>query len=396
MIYMKKILILLCLASLFLLFFLQFNSISKTNSFLEEKISQVLSSMTIEEKIGQMLILYETHSKVDEEVLSLFHKIKPGGIILNQENITTYENTKNYIEKVKSLNDIPLIVSVDQEGGRVQRLQLLEDLAPTYLPSMREIGDTKDSALAYEVGKILAKQVKTLGINVVYAPVCDIVTSEQNTGIGNRSFGNTPTLVSSMCTNFARGIEEENVLATYKHFPGHGDTITDSHTFLPIINKSLEEVEDFELIPFKAAIENNAKIIMVGHIAFPNITNDETPASLSKIMITDILKNKLHYNGLVITDALNMKALTDNYSEEEIYTMAVNAGVDLLLMPSNPEKAIEILKENLSEERINESVKKILKFKFTYLENEELLDQSYLSKTSYQETLNRISTELNH
>lgn len=396
MIYMKKILILLCLASLFLLFFLQFNSISKTNSFLEEKISQVLSSMTIEEKIGQMLILYETHSKVDEEVLSLFHKIKPGGIILNQENITTYENTKNYIEKVKSLNDIPLIVSVDQEGGRVQRLQLLEDLAPTYLPSMREIGDTKDSALAYEVGKILAKQVKTLGINVVYAPVCDIVTSEQNTGIGNRSFGNTPTLVSSMCTNFARGIEEENVLATYKHFPGHGDTITDSHTSLPIINKSLEEVEDFELIPFKAAIENNAKIIMVGHIAFPNITNDETPASLSKIMITDILKNKLHYNGLVITDALNMKALTDNYSEEEIYTMAVNAGVDLLLMPSNPEKAIEILKENLSEERINESVKKILKFKFTYLENEELLDQSYLSKTSYQETLNRISTELNH
>ncbi len=393
---MKKILILLCLASLFLLFFLQFNSISKTNSFLEEKISQVLSSMTIEEKIGQMLILYETHSKVDEEVLSLFHKIKPGGIILNQENITTYENTKNYIEKVKSLNDIPLIVSVDQEGGRVQRLQLLEDLAPTYLPSMREIGDTKDSALAYEVGKILAKQVKTLGINVVYAPVCDIVTSEQNTGIGNRSFGNTPTLVSSMCTNFARGIEEENVLATYKHFPGHGDTITDSHTSLPIINKSLEEVEDFELIPFKAAIENNAKIIMVGHIAFPNITNDETPASLSKIMITDILKNKLHYNGLVITDALNMKALTDNYSEEEIYTMAVNAGVDLLLMPSNPEKAIEILKENLSEERINESVKKILKFKFTYLENEELLDQSYLSKTSYQETLNRISTELNH
>ena len=94
-----------------------------------------------------------------------------------------------------------------------------------------------------------------------------------------------------MCTNFARGIEEENVLATYKHFPGHGDTITDSHTSLPIINKSLEEVEDFELIPFKAAIENNAKIIMVGHIAFPNITNDETPASLSKIMITDILKD---------------------------------------------------------------------------------------------------------
>lgn len=387
---MKKTIILMSLLSLLLLFFFQINDTEKYTNPLDEKVLQALSSMTLEEKIGQMLILYETHSEVNEEVKTLFNEIKPGGIILNKENITTYTNTKRYIEEIKTLSKFPLIVSIDQEGGRVQRLQLLKDITPTNLPSMFEIGKTQDVSLSYEVGKILAEQVKTLGINVVYAPVCDIVINKENTGIGTRSFGNSPTLVSSMCTNFAKGIEEEKVIATYKHFPGHGDTTTDSHTSLPIIKKNLEELENFELIPFKEAINENAKIIMVGHIAFPNITNDLTPASLSKTIITDILKKKLNYNGLVITDALNMKALTDNYTDDEIYTMAINAGVDLLLMPNNPHKAIQIIKETINEERINESVAKILKFKFTYLENIEILDSSHLNQNSYQDILNKI------
>ena len=387
---MKKTIILMSLLSLLLLFFFQINDTEKYTNPLDEKVLQALSSMTLEEKIGQMLILYETHSEVNEEVKTLFNEIKPGGIILNKENITTYTNTKRYIEEIKTLSKFPLIVSIDQEGGRVQRLQLLKDITPTNLPSMFEIGKTQDVSLSYEVGKILAEQVKTLGINVVYAPVCDIVTNKENTGIGTRSFGNSPTLVSSMCTNFAKGIEEEKVIATYKHLPGHGDTTTDSHTSLPIIKKNLEELENFELIPFKEAINENAKIIMVGHIAFPNITNDLTPASLSKTIITDILKKKLNYNGLVITDALNMKALTDNYTDDEIYTMAINAGVDLLLMPNNPHKAIQIIKETINEERINESVAKILKFKFTYLENIEILDSSHLNQNSYQDILNKI------
>lgn len=387
---MKKTIILMSLLSLLLLFFFQINYTEKYTNPLDEKVLQALSSMTLEEKIGQMLILYETHSEVNEEVKTLFNEIKPGGIILNKENITTYTNTKRYIEEIKTLSKFPLIVSIDQEGGRVQRLQLLKDITPTNLPSMFEIGKTQDVSLSYEVGKILAEQVKTLGINVVYAPVCDIVINKENTGIGTRSFGNSPTLVSSMCTNFAKGIEEEKVIATYKHFPGHGDTTTDSHTSLPIIKKNLEELENFELIPFKEAINENAKIIMVGHIAFPNITNDLTPASLSKTIITDILKKKLNYNGLVITDALNMKALTDNYTDDEIYTTAINAGVDLLLMPNNPHKAIQIIKETINEERINESVAKILRFKFTYLENIEILDSSYLNQNSYQDILNKI------
>ena len=387
---MKKTIILMSLLSLLLLFFFQINDTEKYTNPLDEKVLQALSSMTLEEKIGQMLILYETHSEVNEEVKTLFNEIKPGGIILNKENITTYTNTKRYIEEIKTLSKFPLIVSIDQEGGRVQRLQLLKDITPTNLPSMFEIGKTQDVSLSYEVGKILAEQVKTLGINVVYAPVCDIVTNKENTGIGTRSFGNSPTLVSSMCTNFAKGIEEEKVLATSTHFPAHGSTTTDSHTSLPIIKKNLEELENFELIPFKEAINENAKIIMVGHIAFPNITNDLTPASLSKTIITDILKKKLNYNGLVITDALNMKALTDNYTDDEIYTMAINAGVDLLLMPNNPHKAIQIIKETINEERINESVAKILKFKFTYLENIEILDSSHLNQNSYQDILNKI------
>lgn len=396
MIHMKKIIILACFLSVGLLFIFQIKhteiaeNSTPEQDIMKEKVNQILSSMTLEEKIGQMLILYETHPKVDEEVKELFNQINPGGIILNQENITTYENTKKYIEEIKKLSDIPLIISVDQEGGRVQRLQLLKDISPTYIPDMKSIGKTNNSYLAYETGKILAKQVKTLGINIVFAPVCDIVTHEENNVIGDRSFGNNPTLVTTMCTNFAKGIEEENIIATYKHFPGHGDTTTDSHTSIPIIQKSLEELENFELVPYKEAIANHAKMIMIGHIAFPNITNDTTPASLSKTIVTDILKNKLGYKGLVITDALNMKALTNNYSEEEIYTMAIHAGVDLLLMPNNPEKAIQVIKENISEERINESVKKILTFKFSYLENTEILDSTYLNQSSYQDILNKI------
>ena len=157
---MKKIIILACFLSVGLLFIFQIKHTEIAENFtpeqdiMKEKVNQILSSMTLEEKIGQMLILYETHPKVDEEVKELFNQINPGGIILNQENITTYENTKKYIEEIKKLSDIPLIISVDQEGGRVQRLQLLKDISPTYIPDMKSIGKTNNSYLAYETGKI--------------------------------------------------------------------------------------------------------------------------------------------------------------------------------------------------------------------------------------------------
>ncbi len=359
---------------------------------LEENVELMLENMTIEEKIGQMLIIYDTHETVDKELKEFIADIKPGGFIINQSNITTFAKTKKYIADLKANSDIPLIISIDQEGGSVQRLQNLEDKKATYVPSMFYVGKTKDYNLAYEVGKVLAEDMRTLGINLAYAPVCDIFSNPNNKVIGNRSFGTSPNLVANMCTSLGKGLEDNGIIATYKHFPGHGDTATDSHTSLPVINKTYTELLNNELIPFKKAIENDAKIIMVAHIAFPSLTGNNTPSSLSKEVITDLLKNKLGYDGLVITDALNMGALTNNYTDEEIYVKAVEAGVDLLLMPSDAKEAIKAIKNNISEERIDESVKKILLFKYTYLKDN-VLDESYLNSKAHQEIINKIPVE---
>ena len=359
---------------------------------LEENVELMLENMTIEEKIGQMLIIYDTHETVDKELKEFIADIKPGGFIINQSNITTFAKTKKYIADLKANSDIPLIISIDQEGGSVQRLQNLEDKKATYVPSMFYVGKTKDYNLAYEVGKVLAEDMRTLGINLAYAPVCDIFSNPNNKVIGNRSFGTSPNLVANMCTSLGKGLEDNGIIATYKHFPGHGDTGTDSHTSLPVINKTYTELLNNELIPFKKAIENDAKIIMVAHIAFPSLTGNNTPSSLSKEVITDLLKDKLGYDGLVITDALNMGALTNNYTDEEIYVKAVEAGVDLLLMPSDAKEAIKAIKNNISEERIDESVKKILLFKYTYLKDN-VLDESYLNSKAHQEIINEIPVE---
>ena len=306
-----------------------------------------------------------------------------------KDNITTFDNTKKFVDDLQANSDIPMIISIDQEGGKVQRLNLLEDIKPTNIPSMYDLGQTNDKELAYQVGKVVAEELRTIGVNVVYAPVLDIYSNKENEVIGNRSFGTNPDEVSDMALSLARGLEENGVIATYKHFPGHGDTSVDSHYDLPVINKSYDELKRFELIPFKKAIDNNAKIIMIGHLNMISIDNE--PSSLSKKIITDILYNDYGYKGLVITDALNMGALTKNYTDEEIYTKTINAGTDLLLMPNGSKQTIEYIKKNVSEERINKSVEKILRFKYTYLTNYETLDKSYLNSKEHQDVIEKIS-----
>jgi beta-N-acetylhexosaminidase len=362
---------------------------------IEEKVDYKLNNMTLEEKIAQMLIVYYTSDTVDETLTNTIKTVAPGGFILMKENITTFEKTKQFVEDLQNNSSIPMIISIDQEGGTVQRLQNLQDIEPTYIPSMYYLGQTNDEELAYNVGKVMAQQLRTIGVNVVFAPVIDIYSNQDNPVIGKRSFGSNATCVSNMAISLAKGLEDNGIVATYKHFPGHGDTDVDSHINLPVITKSYNQLKDLELIPFKKAIENDAKIIMIGHLALPNITNDNTPSSLSKEIITDILYNDLGYEGLVVTDALNMGALTDTYTDEEIYTKAIEAGVDLLLMPNGSRKAIEYIKKNIDEERINKSVKKILTFKYSYLSNYEYLDSSYLNSDEQQEIINKIPIDDN-
>ena len=356
---------------------------------IEDQVKEKMKNMTIDQKIAQMLVVYYNNDVVDDSLKETLKEYNLGGFILMKDNITTFDNTKKFVDDLQANSDIPMIISIDQEGGKVQRLNLLEDIKPTNIPSMYDLGQTNDKELAYQVGKVVAEELRTIGVNVVYAPVLDIYSNKENEVIGNRSFGTNPDEVSDMALSLARGLEENGVIATYKHFPGHGDTSVDSHYDLPVINKSYDELKRFELIPFKKAIDNNAKIIMIGHLNMISIDNE--PSSLSKKIITDILYNDYGYKGLVITDALNMGALTKNYTDEEIYTKTINAGTDLLLMPNGSKQTIEYIKKNVSEERINKSVEKILRFKYTYLTNYETLDKSYLNSKEHQDVIEKIS-----
>lgn len=360
---------------------------------IEEKVNYKMDNLSIDEKIAQMLIVYYIGDEYDENLSNIIKEVKPGGFILMSDNITTYDRTLNFVKGMQNDSDIPMIISTDEEGGSVQRIKGIRDISVTDIPYMYYLGQTKDKNLAYKVGEIIANELRTIGVNLTYAPVMDIYSNPNNTVIGKRSFGSDPNTVYDMATSLKNGIEDNLVNTCIKHFPGHGHTETDSHFEIPIINKTLVELENSDLLPFIKSI-NDTNMIMVGHIALPKITNSSIPASLSKEIVTDILKNKYNYKGLVITDALNMRSLTDNYSDKEIYTMAINAGVDLLLMPNGSKNAIKYIKEAIDDEEIdintiNESVRKILTYKYSNIK-ENYLDKSYLNKSEYSNVLNQI------
>ena len=363
---------------------------SVVSNTIDEKVESILNNMTIEEKIGQMLIIKHDAKEVDDNLKKIMNDIKPGGFILFGGNISAFSNTKKFISDIKSTSQIPLIVTLDQEGGSIQKIQLISDKSILFIPGMEMVGNTMNEELAYDVGRVLAEELRTLGVNVTLAPVADINSNPNNTVIGTRSFGSNKDIVSKMALSVANGIESRGIIPVYKHFPGHGDTKTDSHLGLPIINKTYDEVYNNELQPFINAIKSDAKIIMVGHLAFPYLSGDYTPASLSSKIINDLLINDLGFKGLVITDALDMGALINNYTDKEITLMAINAGVDILLMPRDYYSSIEYIKNNVSEDRINESVRKILKFKYTYLNDYELLDESYLGNDNQKEIINKV------
>lgn len=361
----------------------------KKETIKKDKIDIMLENMSIEEKIAQMLIIEYDSDYVDDNLKNFLNTTPPGGFILMKENITTFDKTRQFVSDLKENSRIPLIISIDEEGGSVQRLKYLMDLKVNDIPFMYNVGLTNNYDLAYNIGGIIAEEVRTIGVNVDFAPVIDIYSNPNNTVIGKRSFGSDVELVSNMAVRFTKGLEDNGVIGVYKHFPGHGDTDIDSHEALPIINKSLDDLKSFELVPFNSAVKAGAKMIMVGHIAIPEVTHDNTPASLSKEVI-DILKNDLNYKGLIITDALNMGAVTDNYSNEEAYIKAIEAGNDLLLIPSDGINTINIIKDKVSLDRINESARKILKFKYDYLDKDNFLDKSYLGSAEHKKIIDLV------
>lgn len=344
------------------------NDIEKT--YKNKSIENFVNKMTLDEKIGQMIVAGFNGTDVNEELINLVNTNKVGGVILFKRNIETSEQLKKLNNNIDGLNkEIPLFISVDEEGGRVNRLP--SDMEN--FPSAREVGLKNDKDYAYNNGKSIGESLKVTGFNMNYAPVLDIFSNPKNTVIGDRAFGSDVETVSTMGIATMKGIEEEGIISVIKHFPGHGDTSVDSHYGLPIVYKTLEELENFELIPFKKAIKEGCKAIMVSHILLDKI-DKQNPSSMSETVVTDILREQLGFDGVVITDDMEMGAITENFTVEDACVQSIIAGCDIVLIGSGNEsiyntiQAIKdsILNGKITEERINESVVRIIKLKNEY------------------------------
>lgn len=344
----------------------------KKELFLSEKIN----AMTTEEKIGQLFFLAYRKDENGQPILQMNPKVEkelkqyqPGGIILFGENIDTKEQTKQLIADYQASSKLPLFIGVDEEGGRVSRLHASGKIKAAEVPTAEEIGKTKNPEEAYLWYTQIAQELLELGFQVDFAPIADINTNPNNPVIGNRAFGSDAQLVAKMVVKAIQGLQDNGISASMKHFPGHGDTSTDTHTEETMIEHSLERMESVEWIPFAEGIKNGVHFIMVAHIKTPNITNDGLPASMSKEIVQKYLRGKLGYDGIVITDALDMGAIAQYYNSGDVAVKAVEAGVDMLLMPEDVETAFSALKKaveqgTISEEKLNETVKRILSLKY--------------------------------
>lgn len=351
-----------------------------------DQIKEKIDNMTLDEKIGQLINAGFDGIALDDNAKSLIKDDKIGGIILFGENVKSVPQLVNLTNSIKfenSSNKIPMFISVDEEGGSVSRMP--KELRK--FPSNRIIGDRNDDKLSYNIGKMIGKEIRSFGFNMNYAPVLDINSNPNNKVIGNRSFGNNVEVVSRLGIQTMKGLMDSNTISVVKHFPGHGDTSIDSHISLPVVEKDLEKLNSFEFIPFKKAIENGVDAIMVSHILLTQIDNNN-PATMSKAVVSDILRGDLGFNGVIITDDMTMGAITQNYSIENAAINSINAGTDIILVChqyKNIKSTIEAIKKavnvnkTISEERINESVYRILKLKEKYNLNDKLIESPDIS-----------------
>lgn len=338
-------------------------------SSIDYKIVEKIDKMTLDEKIGQMILSGFNGTCFNKELSILINDFKVGGIILFSRNIEYSKQLKKLTSDIIGINqDIPLFISIDEEGGRVSRLP--KDIKK--FESSKSIGDREDAKYAYENGRGIGEILKKYNINMNFAPVLDIYSNPKNTVIGDRAFGDNEKVVSSMGIATMKGLRDENIIPVVKHFPGHGDTEIDSHLGLPIVEKNLKQLNELELIPFNKAIENGVGAVMVSHILIKEI-DDKYPATLSYTMINDILRNDMKFENIVITDDMLMKAITDYISIEEASVKSIKAGADIILIGSDINKTKSVIERiklavannEISEERIDKSVYRILKQKET-------------------------------
>lgn len=339
----------------------------------------IMKNMTLDEKIGQMFMVnlelldnskgkYYEHQKFTEKMKKNLEKYPVGGVTFFARNLETRQQTTELIEKLQKHSKIPLFISVDEEGGDVARVANNDNMRTMKFPSMEEVGEMNDEQYAYNMGSVIASDIKELGFNVDFAPVADVKTNILNTEIGNRSFGNDADLVSRMATKVAEGIQDQGVSATLKHFPGHGDVSEDSHEGSVNVDNDLNRLRKVEFKPFEAGIKAGVDMIMVSHISISRVTESTEPASVSSLVMKEMLRTEMGFEGIILTDAMNMKAITDLYDAGEAAVKSIKAGVDIVVMPDELGKAFKAVKKavengKISEKTINDSVERILQLK---------------------------------
>ncbi|MDR2899474.1 MAG: glycoside hydrolase family 3 protein [Clostridiales bacterium] len=338
---------------------------------------EILRHMTLKEKVGQLFITAYRKNEdgsgitgLNDESAKAIKDYHIGGVVLFSENIQTILQTQSYIADMQGIAKIPLFIGIDEEGGAVSRTG---SLGFGKTPTAGDIGNTRDINLASEYSRKIAEYLLPLGFNLNFAPVADINSNPSNTVIGNRSYGSDAVWVSDMVTAVVKAYMESGIVPVIKHFPGHGDTNEDSHYGAAFTEKTLDELENMELIPFKQAISAGAPMVMAGHISAPNVTGNNEPTVFSEYLLQNILRTDLGFTGIVITDAMDMAAITDFYSSGEATVKALKAGVDIVLMPADFYEGYDAVLNavgsgEISEEFINEKVLRILECKLKYLE----------------------------
>lgn len=370
--------------------------IKPTDVKAETDVKAIVEGMSVEQKVGQMLMpdfrnwQKQGESKatgfteMNDEVGSIIQKYHLGGVILFAENVVGTEQTVRLIDGLQDAStELPLFITIDQEGGIVTRLQ-----TGTNLPGNMALGATGSEKYAYQTGKIIGEELSSLGVNVNFGPSLDVNNNPDNPVIGVRSYSSNPELVSKLGIQTIKGLQRTNIAATAKHFPGHGDTATDSHYGLPLVTHDKDRLHAVELLPFQNAIDEGVDMIMTAHVQFPAF-DDTTyiskkdgqeilvPATLSEKVLTGLLREKMGFEGVIVTDALNMKAISDNFGQEEAVVLALKSGVDIALMPAQV-NSLEMEKNlasvynavleaiesgDLPMEQVNASVERILKLK---------------------------------
>ena len=347
---------------------------------LDDQVKDILKTMTREQKIAQLFFVSPeaitggsgSVTAADDALRAAFEACPVGGMILSEGNLLDPAQTKALLSELQEMSrevlDLPVFLGVDEEGGTVARISGTGRFGIDALPDMARVSNEAD---ARHIGEEMGTYLRELGFNLDFAPVADVLTEAENTVVRRRAFSDNPEAVTMLCAAFSEGLQSKGVLACYKHFPGHGATAEDSHKGFACSMHTPEELFLLDLPPFRDAVSRDIPFVMVGHITLPNVTRQETPASLSHEITTELLRGELGFRGVTITDSLDMGAVTKQYSCADAAVQALLAGQDMLLVSRGFPDAYEAVTRavadgTIPQARLNEAVERILRAKLTW------------------------------